>query len=321
MVVALGAVDPDAQERPGHPGGQPLAAISSTLVVAFLPLGFLSGLTAALFRPFALVLIAAFLLSLLIALTIVPYIAMWASRSYRHRERESIIDRLRALYLRALVPALRFNRLCAVGVLLVGVSCGVLFEFAPRNLVPAADGLNDDIYATAPDGASIDYMLHQAAVMETVLHRTVPDEPDWLVASEQSHAIFGGYTYDSPEAAHDAVLKLTSALGKMDGVAAYVSQENGMPGVEDLPVSVLLAGQVDYKKLLDMANTMESDAYASGKFNYVNITPGQPQWQYTLDIDRPLAARLGISDAAIGNALGGALSGDNLARSASITRR
>jgi multidrug efflux pump len=55
-----------------------LAAISSTLVVAFLPLGFLSGLTAALFRPFALVLISAFLFSLALALTVVPGMAMWA---------------------------------------------------------------------------------------------------------------------------------------------------------------------------------------------------------------------------------------------------
>jgi len=289
-----------------------LAAISSTLVVAFLPLGFLSGLTAALFRPFALVLISAFLLSLLIALTIVPYMAMWASRNVRHSERAPVIDRFRSIYLRALVPALRFNRLCAAAVLLVAIACACLFEVAPRNLVPAADGLSDDIYANAPDGASVHYLLNQGAAMETVLHRTIPAVPDWLVDSEQSHAIFGGYTFDNPEQAHRAAIKLTTALGRMDGVSAYVSQENGMPGVEDLPISVLLAGQVDYKTLLDMATRLQSEAYASGKFDFVMITPGRPQWQYTLDINRPLAAMLGISDAAISNTIGGALSGDNL---------
>ena len=77
-----------------------LAAISSTLVVAFLPLGFLSGLTAALFRPFALVLISAFMLSLVIALTIVPYMAMWASKTYKHSTKISFIDRLRDFYVR-----------------------------------------------------------------------------------------------------------------------------------------------------------------------------------------------------------------------------
>jgi multidrug efflux pump len=289
-----------------------LAAISSTLVVAFLPLGFLSGLTAALFRPFALVLISAFLLSLIIALTIVPYMAMWASKTYKHTTRPSFINKLRDFYVRMLTPALRFSPLIAGGALAVVVGCILLFRIAPQNLVPAADGLNDDIYANAPDGSSMHYMLAQAAAMETVLHKTIPNAPDWLVASEQNHAIFGGYTYDTPEQAHQAVIKLTAALGKMDGISAYVSQENGMPGVEDLPVSINLSGQVDYSTLLEMATKIQNAAYASGKFNFLSIQPGQPQWQYTLNINRPLAATLGVSDAAIGAAINGALSGANL---------
>jgi multidrug efflux pump subunit AcrB len=289
-----------------------LAAISSTLVVAFLPLGFLSGLTAALFRPFALVLISAFLLSLLIALTIVPYMAMWASKTYKHVDRVSVIDRLRNLYINSLTPALRFNPAIAAAVLLAAVGCVALFQIAPRNLVPAADGLNDDIYANAPNGASMQYMLTQSAAMENLLHKTLPNDPDWLVASEDGHGIFGGYTYDTPQAAHRAVIKLTAALQQLNGVSAYVSQENGMPGVEDLPVSVLLSGQVDYSNLLDMATKMENAAYASGKFDYLTVAPGQPQRQYTLDTNRPLAATLGISDASIGAAVNGALSGGNL---------
>jgi hypothetical protein len=116
-----------------------LAAISSTLVVAFLPLGFLSGLTSALFRPFALVLISAFLLSLLIAVTIVPSMAMWASKTYEHRETLSFIDRLRDGYARALAPALRFSPLIAGVVLAVAVGCVALLQVVPKNLVPAAD--------------------------------------------------------------------------------------------------------------------------------------------------------------------------------------
>lgn len=289
-----------------------LAAISSTLVVAFLPLGFLSGLTAALFRPFALVLISAFLLSLAIALTIVPYLAMWASTTYKHSTKLSIIDRVRNVYLRLLTPALGFNWLIAATVFVVAAGCIGLFQVAPRNLVPAADGLNDDIYANTPGGVSMHYILGQAAAMENILHQAMPNDPDWLVASEHSHAIFGGYTYDTPEEAHSAVIKLTAALQKLDGVSAYVSQENGMPGVEDLPVSVILSGQVDYSKLLDIANKIENAAYASGAFDFVMLSPGQPQWQYTLDINRPLAATLGVSDATIGAAIDGALSGDNL---------
>ena len=332
LVLAVGLVVDDAIVvvedvfRRVHDGASPLdaaassisrlapvlAAISSTLVVAFLPLGFLSGLTAALFRPFALVLISAFMLSLVIALTIVPYMAMWASKTYKHSTRASFIDRLRDFYVRILTPALRFSPLIAIAALGAVAGCILLFQIAPQNLVPAADGLNDDIYANAPDGSSRQYLLHQVDEVETVLHRTIPGAPEWLDASEHSHAIFGGYTFDTPEQAQAAVIKLTGALGQMDGLSAYVSQENGMPGVEDLPVSINLSGQVDYSKLLDMASKIENAATASGKFDFLTIQPGKPQWQYTLDINRPLAATLGVSDAAIGAAIEGALSGGNL---------
>jgi multidrug efflux pump len=289
-----------------------LAAISSTLVVAFLPLGFLSGLTAALFRPFALVLIAAFLLSLVIALTVVPYMAMWASRTYVHSTRRSVIDAFRDLYVRALTPVLRFPPLVAVLVLAVACGCFALLQIAPRNLVPAADGLNIDIYASAPNGASIHYMLAQANAMEDLLHATLPGEPEWLDASEQNHAIFGGYEFDTPEAAHRAVVKLTDALQHMDGVSAYVSQENGMPGTEDLPVSVILSGQTSAANLFDIATKIQNAAYATGDFNYLNISPDQPQYEYALRINRPLAARLGIGDMDIQNAVAAALAGGNL---------
>jgi len=289
-----------------------LAAISSTLVVAFLPLGFLSGLTAALFRPFALVLISAFVLSLAIALTVVPYMAMWASRTYAHKTTRSLIDRLRDIYVRMLSSALTFNKLIAVAVVLVAIGCFALAQIAPRNLVPAADGLDDNIYATAPNGSSITYMLTQAAAMEDVLHKTLPRAAEWMDASETNHAIFGGYTFDTPAQARDAALRLTASLGAMNGVNAYVAQDNGMPGSEDLPVSVILSGQTSAATLLKLANAIQALASKTGDFNYINITPAQPQYQYQLTVNRPLAAQLGIGDTGIADALAATMAGGNL---------
>jgi multidrug efflux pump subunit AcrB len=289
-----------------------LAAISSTLVVAFLPLGFLSGLTAALFRPFALVLISAFLLSLAIALGIVPSIAMWASRSYVHRERESFLDKLRALYLRLLGKALRRSSLIAGAVFLVALGCLALARIAPQNLDPAPDGLDVNIFAAAPNGASIGYMQDQAGRIEDVLHTTYPAMPEWLVASEQNHALFGGYTFDKPAQAAEAVTRLTAALGAMPGLAAYVAQDSGLPGAEDLPVSINVSGQTDSARLLGIADKMQTAAYASGDFDFVQINPGQPQYQYDLQLDRRLAAQLGIAPGDIGNTVAAALAEGNL---------
>ena len=289
-----------------------LVAISSTLVVAFLPLGFLSGLTAALFRPFALVLIAAFLFSLLIALTIVPYMAMWASRSHEHKTRPGLIDGLRDLYLRLLNPALRFYPLIGAGVAAVVLACVPLLHFAPHNLDPSPDGLSVNIYAAAPPGASINYLLGQIAQMEQVMHQTLPGAPEWLDASEQNDAIFGGYNFDTPEEASRAVLRLTAALNTLPGISAYVSQDVGLPGSGDLPVSINISGQTSENRLLQIANNIQAAANASGDFDFVQINPGEPQYEFNLQTDLPLAARLGVTQTQIDSTIADALSGRTL---------
>jgi len=289
-----------------------LAAISSTLVVAFLPLIFLQGLTAALFRPFASVLITAFLLSLLIALTVVPLIALWAGRHSTREANTGPIDRLRDLYARMLAPGLRHPALVVlVALVLAGVS-GFLYTQAPRNLTPAADGLSVNIFAQGPYGASITYLKGQYHQIQAVLDRLEPGMPDWMVADENAHGLFGGYTFDTPDDALHATRILGAALGKLPGVKAYVNENNGLPGLNGLPIDVLISGQTSYGKLLAVAQKVIDAGYASGKFDFLQESPGASQPQYAISIRRNLAAALDVPTSAIGDALADSLSGGTI---------
>ncbi|HQT84133.1 MAG: hypothetical protein B7Z58_04440 [Acidiphilium sp. 37-64-53] len=289
-----------------------LAAISSTLVVAFLPLVFLQGLTAALFRPFATVLITAFLLSLIIALTIVPLIALWAGRHSTREAQTGPLDRLRDLYARLLRPSLRHPALVVlIAAGLAGFS-GVLYARAPRNLTPAADGLSVNIFAAGPYGASLAYLKTQYHAIQTVLDRLEPGTPDWMVADENAHSLFGGYTFNTPDDALHATAILGAALGKLPGVKAYVNENNGLPGLNGLPIDVLISGQANYRTLLAVAQSVIDAGYASGKFDFLQASPGASQPQYGISIRRNLADSLGIPTAAIGDALADALSGGTI---------
>lgn len=289
-----------------------LAAISSTLIVAFLPLGFLSGLTATLFRPFALVLIAALLFSLGVALGIVPTIAMWASRSYRHHEKEGVIDRLRDFYLRLLHKTIGHSVVVAGAVLGAVVLCAILARAAPHALDPAADGLEINVFASGPNGTSANYLNEQALQMQAVMRKVYPKKSFWAAAYAPAQAVFSGYSFETPDEAHEAVLKLSKALVAMPGVSAYVAQDNGLPGAGDLPVSINISGRTDYSRLLKIANKMQADAYASGLLDYVAVSAGEPQYQYELHINRLLAARLGLSEATIDNEISAAMSNGQL---------
>jgi multidrug efflux pump len=290
-----------------------LAAISSTLVVAFLPLVFLQGLTAALFRPFALVLITAFLFSLLIALTAVPLIALWAGAREHHSTRPSIIDRLRAIYLRLLARSLPHPGWVVSIALGLAVLSGALYSAAPRNLTPAADGLSVNIFAEGPYGASITYLTQQFHTIQNVLDRLEPGQPDWMVADENYHGLFGGYSFENPSEARHAAKILGTALAKLPGVQAYVTENNGLPGLNGLPVDVLVSGQTHYGNLLNLAQSIINAGYASGKFDFLQVSPGSVQPEYIITTRTRLAANLGVSQAAIGAAISDQLSGASLA--------
>jgi multidrug efflux pump len=286
-----------------------LAAISSTLVVAFLPLAFLDGVTASLFRPFALVLIASFLWSLLIALTVVPHVALWDAKRQHISDGRNVIDRVRARYVGWLSGALRHTRAIGIAVIGVAVVCVLLFRIAPQNLTPQADGIDIDVNAFGPHSASLGYLVRQAHLIEQDMRKIVPGVAVWQYASQDDHAVYGGMEFASPALAAEAVTKLSGPLGALPGMSAYVSQENGMPGLEDMPVDVLLAGQVSYLDLLALADRLKSAGEASGQFSFLDVKPRPPAPEYDITIDRRAASDLGIPEADIKADISAALAG------------
>lgn len=282
-------------------------------MVAFLPLVFLGGLTAALFRPFAIVLITAFVFSLIVALTVVPLLALWAGRHDNRRQHNSLIDRARAAYVATLDVALRRPFAIGVATLALAAVAGVLYAGAPRNLTPAADGLDVNIFADGPNGASIGYLSGQYRAIQHVLDRIEPDMPDWMVADQQEHSLFGGYTFDTPAEAAHATRRLGTALGRLAGVKAYVNENNGLPGLNGLPVDVLVSGQTSYEALLAIARRVVGAGYASGRFDFLQVSPGSMLPQYAITPRRRLAADLSVGQGAIGATVADALAGSTVA--------
>jgi HAE1 family hydrophobic/amphiphilic exporter-1 len=76
-----------------------LKAITSstiTTIVVFLPLGFVGGITGEFFLPFALTIVFALLMSLIVAVTIVPILAKFSFKKVPPEEKEGALQRLYA---------------------------------------------------------------------------------------------------------------------------------------------------------------------------------------------------------------------------------
>ena len=160
--------------------GFAIVAMSLTLAAVYVPFAFQTGRTGKLFIEFALTLAGAVVISGFVALTLSP---MMSSRLLRHETKhgafyefgERVLRTLDSRYKRTLagVMALRWWIVGGMAVLLAGLV--LLFLQLPQELAPQEDQGLVIGFATAPEGATIDYTDKYAHQMEDTF-RTIPEK-------------------------------------------------------------------------------------------------------------------------------------------------
>jgi CzcA family heavy metal efflux pump len=160
----------------------PVAGSTLTTVVVFAPLGLLQGVVGDFFRSFALALAIAVMLSLFVAMTLIPAIAgEWARRGARTGDEGTTLphlrlERLEGRYGRAVGWALQRRRLVliAAGVLLLG-ALG-LTRLMGTGFLPTMDEGGFILDYWAPPGGALAETNRQVQVLEQIVGR----DPDVL---------------------------------------------------------------------------------------------------------------------------------------------
>jgi CzcA family heavy metal efflux pump len=163
----------------------PVAASTLTTIVVFLPLGLLSGVVGEFFRSFAVALAVAVLLSLILAMTVIPsLVAGWALRRGRPAEEPQLrhrwriprlpLEPLERRYARAIgwILARRGMAAVAAGVLLL-TALG-LTRVMGTGFLPEMDEGGFILDYIAPAGGALAETDRQVRVLEQIL-RADPD--------------------------------------------------------------------------------------------------------------------------------------------------
>ena len=147
----------------------PVIGTSLTTVVVFLPLGFLDGVAGQFFAALSIALSSAVILSLPIALGVLPGLA---ARFLKPLGREAKPSQLQLLYTKSLARALDHpGRIVAVAALLSALGVGLLISL-PTDFLPEADEGSFVIDYYAPPGASLKDADALAAQIEDLLRDT-----------------------------------------------------------------------------------------------------------------------------------------------------
>lgn len=297
-----------------------IVSTTVTLVVVFIPIIFLGGLTGRLFREFGVVVAASVAVSAFVSLTLTPMMSAKllrheASRSWLMRVTEPFFVALNDMYAGALR---RFLRAPWLSLVVMVASIGVLYvcgRALKSELAPLEDRSLLSMNMTAPEGYSYDRMDMFMDTVTALVEGAVPERHLFLTVTSPSffgsgaNGGFGRLILKDPEERQRSqqmiAQLLTKALAAKTEARTIVIQDQTIStggGRAGLPVQFVLQAP-DIERLRAVLPDFLDKAQRDPTFNVidVNLKFTKPEVEITIDRDR--ARELGVNVADIGDAI------------------
>jgi multidrug efflux pump len=293
-------------------------AISLTLVIVFLPIGFLGGIVGRLFREFGLTVAVAVLISAFVALTLTP---MLSSRFLRP-EGENRSNRLLRVFERALEGVTRGfraaldwalgHRWLVTGIAVAAFATSMLVVgFIGREFVPPEDRGQFLTVVTAPEGSTLEYTDSYLRQIERIIRNTEGVEGYFSAI---------GLGFGGPPKVNEAILftrlekersrdvfqimgEIRGQVASLSGVDVFLIAPTALtPTGFQKPLQFVIQSR-DLDRLASVADELLARARQIPGLWAVDTDLELNKPQLSVTIDRAKAASLGLSVADIARAL------------------
>ncbi|MGA7983869.1 MAG: efflux RND transporter permease subunit [Burkholderiales bacterium] len=301
--------------------GGPIIAMTVVLVAVYVPIGFLGGLTGALFTEFAFTLVGAVTVSAIVALTLSPMMCSrmlkphnpaehgWQARLVLYLDRA--FDGLHRRYEALLHRTLGYVPVTGVFALIVLGSIYFLYAGAKTELAPQEDqGILISSSSSAPNATLAQRQLYASEVYKDFASHPETDHVFQLNVPGQSIAGMVLKPWDQrAKTAAQLQPAVQGQLNRIAGIRAVVFQPPPLPGAFGLPIQFVIQTTEPFERLNDVAQKFLQDAQQSGMFIFIDGDLKFDQPQSTVVINRELAAQLGLSMRDVGGALSAMMGG------------
>ncbi|MHB1332522.1 MAG: efflux RND transporter permease subunit [Sulfuriferula sp.] len=299
----------------------PIIAMTIVLIAVYVPIGFMSGLTGALFTEFAFTLVGAVTMSAIIALTLSP---MMCSRMLRAPKREGgnwqdhlviwldkQFERLHVRYQRRLHGVLNYVSVIAVFALIVLGGIYFLYTTSMSELAPQEDqGILISAAFNAPDATLKQREAYGAQVRD--VFNSFPETSHIFQLNSPTQAITGMVLkpWDERTRTTNQLQPLVQKdLGKIAGTQNAIFQPPPLPGARGLPIQFVITTTEPFSQLNDVSQQFLQAAQKTGEFIFLQTDLRIDLPQTTVVIDRNMASQLGLNMQDIGSALSAMLGG------------
>lgn len=300
-------------------------ATTITLVVVFLPIIFLQGITGRLFTEFGLVIAGSVIISSFVALTLTPMLSSRLLRKSKGHNKiwiwsETFFTRLGLGYRRSLIWMMR-HRFAALVV--VGISILLIFWIGaklPSELAPLEDRSDIRVFATAQEGATFEFMDAYMDELLDFVREEVPESASIITvtspgfgASSSTNSGFSRVILSNPDervrTQTQIADELTKAVNRLPEARAFVFQQQTF-GARNagLPIQYVLQAP-NFESLKAILPEFMREASQNERFSFVDVNLKFNKPEIAIEIDRVKAQNLGVSVLDIAQTLQFGLSG------------
>lgn len=289
----------------------PVISMTITLAAVYVPIGFMGGLTGALFKEFAFTLAGSVVISGIIALTLSPMmcskIMMSNFQSNRFVKRiDAIFYGCKTTYERILHDVMRGRPIIFGFAFIVLLSCLFMFVFPKHELAPSEDQGVVFFAATTQSDANIDYIEHYTAPIKAMFEK-FPSTAHYFLINAPGD-VFGGLIMKPwggrKQSQNDVYTQLKPIMGAIPGLQIQLFTPPPFPvGGSALGVQFSLMTTNTFKYLYPYSQQFLKDAMNSGIFLFLFNMVQYDKPQFNLTINRPMAAQMGINMQDIANTL------------------
>lgn len=309
----------------GRELASPIIAISVVLIAVYLPIGFMQGLTGALFTEFAFTLAGAVGVSAVIALTLTP---MMCAKMLKPIEKDhggtqrkqglvEFVDRnferLHQYYRKTLDNSLNYIPVTVVFGVIILISLYFLFITSKTELAPIEDqGVILAQITTSPNSSIYQTNLFSRDFYERV--KAFPEtahvfQLDGLTGLNTSMS--GGVLKpwnQRTRTSNEIFPLIQKSLSEIAGAKIAVFQPPPLPGTSGLPIQFAILTTETYEQLNDVITELLDKAAATGNFIFIDKDLKIDKLQAKIIIDRDKTAELGLTMQQVGSSIASALS-------------
>jgi multidrug efflux pump len=292
----------------------PIISMTTTLAAVYAPIGFMSGVTGALFKEFAFTLAFTVIISGVIALTLSPMMCSKILNVSVSKQRlvhliDEFFEKLKQKYQLKLRTALHHRSVIMTFALIMLITGVLLALTTPTELAPEEDQSILFLSLTGPEYANVDYTTKFTNELIDI-YKDIPETEDYFIVNgmgASNNAVSGLILkpWNQRSKSQSAVNQyLQPKIAGIAGLNAVAFPLPSIPGSNDgLPIQFVVTGTVDYVVLDQVISSLQEVAMKSGLFMFLDSDLKFNKPELEISINRNKAAAMGIKISEIGNAL------------------